>query len=263
VTSGNNYTFGDNPRASQRLRQLAQLYEPEVRALLERHGPRSVRLAVDLGCGPGWSTALVREVLHPCRTVGLDVSERFVAEARRNHGDAIEFAVHDITRVPFPVGAPDLLLCRFLLTHLRHLDVVLSAWASAAAPGARLLVHETERLEAEHPSLRRYYALVGELQAHHGQALDVGTELEACLAGTPWRLVHSEGRALQKPAPAMAELHLANLHTWREQAYARSSFDGAELDRLAIALERIASGAEDGGKVVNVARQIAAELPPA
>jgi SAM-dependent methyltransferase len=261
VTSGNNYTFGDNDRASQRLRSLAQLYEPEARELLERYGTRSARLAVDLGCGPGWSTALVHEVLHPRRTVGLDVSERFVAEARRNHGDAIEFAVHDITRVPFPVGAPDLLLCRFLLTHLPQLDVVLRAWANAAAPGARLLVHETERLEADHPSLRRYYAFVCELQAHHGQALDVGTKLEACFAGTPWRIVYSEGRRLEKPAMAMAELHLANLHTWREQEYARRRFDGPVLDRLAIALERIVSGAEDGGKIVNVARQISAELP--
>ncbi len=261
MTSRHNYTFGDNDRASQRLRRLARLYEPETRELLERRGTRSARLAVDLGCGPGWSTALVRDVLHPCRTVGLDASERFVAEARRNHGGAIEFAVHDITSVPFPPGAPDLLFCRFLLTHLRHLDVVLAAWASVAAPGARLLVHETERLEASHPSLRRYYDLVGELQAHHGQALNVGTELEACFAGTPWRLVHSESRPLKKPAPAMAELHLANLRTWREQEYARRSFDGRDLDRLEIALERIASGAEDGGKVVNIARQIAAELP--
>jgi hypothetical protein len=61
----------------------------------------------------------------------------------------------------------------------------------------------------------------------------------------------------------MAELHLANLRTWREQEYARRSFDGSELDRLATALERIASGAKDGGKVVNIARQIAAELPTA
>jgi hypothetical protein len=59
----------------------------------------------------------------------------------------------------------------------------------------------------------------------------------------------------------MAELHLANLRTWREQEYARRNFAGRELDRLAIALERIAGGAEDGGKIVNVARQIVAELP--
>ena len=49
--------------------------------------------------------------------------------------------------------------------------------------------------------------------------------------------------------------------TWREQEYARRSFDGRDLNRLEIALERIASGAEDGGKVVNVARQIVADLP--
>jgi SAM-dependent methyltransferase len=255
------YTFGDNDLASQRLRRLAQIYEPEARELLSRHGTRSARLAVDLGCGPGWSTALVREVLRPRRTVGLDASERFVTEARRHHGPAIEFTVHDISEVPFPVGAPDLLVCRFLLTHLRNLDVVLTAWARAAAPGARLLVHETERLEAEHLSLRRYYELLGELQVQHGQALDVGTKLEAYIARTPWRLVYSESRRLEKPASAMAELHLANLRTWREQEFARKNFDSLELDRLEMALDRIARGVEEGGKVINFARQMAAELP--
>jgi trans-aconitate methyltransferase len=52
-TSANQYTFGDNRRASARLRRLAQMYEPESRDLLRRSGIRAPWLAVDLGCGPG------------------------------------------------------------------------------------------------------------------------------------------------------------------------------------------------------------------
>lgn len=73
------YTFGDNEEASRRLRRLADLYEPETRALLELafDGCEACtpRLAVDLGCGPGWSTQLLAAVLKPQRTVGLDSSE--------------------------------------------------------------------------------------------------------------------------------------------------------------------------------------------
>ena len=133
-----NYTFGDNERASARLRRLAELYEPETRELLELGEIQAPRVAVDLGCGPGWSTRLIRDVLHPDRTVGLDTSERYVAEARQRHGASLEFEVHDVVRVPFPVEAPDVMFCRFLLTHLRSPGEVLGAWASVAAPGGSI-----------------------------------------------------------------------------------------------------------------------------
>ena len=170
----NTYTFGDNDQASLRLQRLAELYEPETRELLQHSGIRQPRLAVDLGCGPGWSTKLVRAELGPLRTVGLDSSERYIAEARHRNGSDLEFEVHDVARAPFPVFSPTLLFCRFLLTHLSPLTQVLAGWASIAAPGATLLVHETETLETEHHTLRHYYDLVGRLQEHYGQTLLVG-----------------------------------------------------------------------------------------
>lgn len=254
-----NYTFGDSDRASARLRRLAELYESETRDLLLRGGTRAPRFAVDLGCGPGWSTRLLQQTLKPERTVGLDASERYIAEARRNHGAGLEFQLHDIVRAPFPVPAADAMLCRFLLTHVTSPGRVLGVWASAAERGARLFVHETESLQSEHPALRRYYELVRQLQSHYGQMLYVGRVLEACFAGSGWRLVESERRVLEKPARQMAELHLVNLRMWRDDEFARRVMDRGELDSLDASLERIAEGVEDGGMVLNAARQIIAE----
>src|SRR5512147_3170153 len=115
----NHYTFGDNERASARLHSLAEVYEPETRALLERSKILNPRLAIDLGCGPGWSTKLLQDTLAPGRTVGLDNSPRLIAEARARETLQIHFEVHDVTCAPFPVSAPDVMLCRFLLTHLQ------------------------------------------------------------------------------------------------------------------------------------------------
>ncbi|HTJ41939.1 MAG TPA: hypothetical protein VL463_07565, partial [Kofleriaceae bacterium] len=56
------YTFGDNDVASARLARLAALYDPETRALVARAAQPPVALAIDLGCGPGWSTRLVHEI---------------------------------------------------------------------------------------------------------------------------------------------------------------------------------------------------------
>jgi len=255
------YTFGDNDTAAARLKRLAEIYEPVTRELLARGSAPGCGVAVDLGCGAGWSTRLLRDVLAPVRTIGLDASERFVAESRRRHGPELEFELHDVTRAPFPVR-PDLLLGRFLLTHLSDTDAVLAAWATAASPGARLLVHETESLRGEHPALARYYERVARLQRHYGQALDVGATLDAAFDRSPWRILDSRAVVLEIPAARMAELHLANLRTWRHDEFARRAFDPAELDELEAALERIVSGSEPAGVVTNVVRQVVAEAAP-
>lgn len=252
------YTFGDGDLAAARLRRLAELYEPVTRELLLRSGRERCALAADLGCGPGWSTRLLQGVLRPARTVGLDASERYVAEARRLQGPGLEFVAHDVARAPLPVR-PDLLLCRFLLTHLHDTEGALTAWAGAAAPSARLLVHETESLGSDHPAMARYYALVTQLQQGYGQRFDVGAGLDGALERSPWRVVDSRAVLLPLPAARMAELHVANLRTWRDDDYARRAFDRSELDALEVTLERIASGELAAGCVRNVVRQVVAE----
>ena len=254
------YTFGDSEQASLRLRRLAQVYEPETRALLEsvRDEVRGVPMAVDLGCGPGWSTQLLSEVLKPERTVGLERSQRYVGEARSNHPH-LEFFEHDALEVPFPVESAGVVFCRFLLTHLRSPASALNAWGQLAAPDALLLIHETEDLQADDTALRRYYALVDEMQRHYEQELNVGSILEASFEATPWRIRKSARVVLEKSARDMAQLHLPNLRTWSTNEYASQAFDRGEIEKLDGALERIASGIQDAGVVRNVARQIVAQ----
>jgi SAM-dependent methyltransferase len=256
------YTFGDHEEASRRLRRLAELYEPETRGLLaaalNEGQPQGFRLAVDLGCGPGWTTQLLHDELKPRRTVGLDASDRYIAEAQANF-PRLEFLRHDILQTPYPVEAPDLFLCRFLLTHLPSPQMALQTWAELAAPRAILLIHETEGLESAHPALHRYYELLGEMQRHYGQALHVGAILDSCFAGTAWKIKQSRSQVLEKSAQEMAQLHLHNLRTWGRNEYAAQAFARRELDELEAELDSIASGISDGGFVRNTARQIVAE----
>lgn len=255
------YTFGDDERAGARLLRLAELYEPVTRELISRGGISECGLALDLGCGPGCSTRLLRDELRPARTVGLDASPRFVAEARRRC-PGIEFELHDVTHAPFPVQTAGTLLCRFLLTHLRDVEAALSAWAGAAGPMARLLVHETESLSSAHPTLSRYYALLAQMQGDHGQRVDVGARLNSAFAVTPWRVLDSRVLDLEFRGADMASLHLPNLRTWRHDDFAKRTFDPRELDEMEASLERIAGGGEPDVVVHNGVRQIVAELDP-
>src|SRR6188768_2552529 len=96
------YTFGDNNVAAARLGLLAEAFDPSSRAWLASLSLPPGALVVDLGCGPGRTTALLRERFTQERIVGLDRSESFIAEARRSVRAGTEFQVHDVTKAPFP-----------------------------------------------------------------------------------------------------------------------------------------------------------------
>lgn len=114
-------------------------------------------------------------------------------------------------------------------------------------------------MESENPSLIRYYELVGQLQEHYGQKLQVGAVLESCTKLASWRVIDSSELVLEKPAQRMAELHVANIRSWRQDKYASQSFDAGDMDLLESYLRRIASGMENAGIVLNTARQIIAQ----
>ena len=255
------YTFGDNREASRRLQRLAEVYERETRDLLNavqsECSGRRFEVALDLGCGPGWSTHLIEATLSPTRTVGLDSSEAFLAEARINQPQ-LEFIRHDILMTPFPVGNADFIFCRFLLTHLPSPQAALESWAHAARSGALLAIHETEALHSTHPALSRYYEMVGEMQKHHGHELNVGALLTDAFRDTSWSLVSSESVVLRKSARDMAQLHLPNLRTWGRNDFAVQAFDRHEMDQLESQLGSIASGSIEAGAVYNTAKRILA-----
>src|SRR5579859_4118738 len=98
------YVFKDTDLATRRLHVLTEVFEPASRAFLrdmaagERHA-----LALDLGCGPGYTTRLVAEVTGCEQAFGMDASERFVARAStENASEHISFVRHDLTQIPFP-----------------------------------------------------------------------------------------------------------------------------------------------------------------
>ena len=237
------YTFGDTDLARERLRLLAELYDPASEDLLRRWAPPGRRHALDLGAGPGHTTRLLHRVAGAARTTGVERSARYVADAAVDAPVGVDFVEHDVTHVPFPVPPADLLFCRFLLTHLAAPGAAVAGWAEAATPGAVLIVQEVETLTSPTPALARYYELVGELQARYGQALHVGRLLDEALAATAWRVVSSAIRALTPDPRRMARLHLFNLRTWRTDPVAIEAFDAAELGALETALTAIVDGA--------------------
>jgi trans-aconitate 2-methyltransferase len=251
------YAFGDGPAAARRLDLLAELFEPASRTFLERvaglpggdgAAEPTPGLALDLGCGTGHTTRLVAEVLKPDRTLGLDQSEFFVALAANEPPDApgVGFAVHDVTRVPFPCPPADVCYGRLLLSHLPDPGSVLDAWATQLAPGGLLLADEVERIHTDLAALRGYLEVAGTLLATRGHTLEVGPVL-ARLPDPPG-LVRRDDRIghLAPPAAQAAAMFALNLAVWRGEAVRAGVATPDQLDRLAGALDAVAAGELDG-----------------
>jgi SAM-dependent methyltransferase len=199
------YAFRDTGIAADRLALVADAFDPTTWAFLDRDGARGVELAVDLGCGPGQTTRLLAK-LEPQRLVGLDSSRAFVERTRRRGFEAIE---HDVTVNPLPVGRPDLLFCRFLLTHLADPASVVERWTDELRPHGLLLVEEVEAIETADPVFSRYLATVEELLRRRGARLAVGPLLPPAS--------RTDVVTVEPDPAAVARMFALNLEAWRDE----------------------------------------------
>jgi trans-aconitate 2-methyltransferase len=243
------YTFGDNDVAAERLRFLAEAFAPSSRAFAARLGREPVRLAIDLGCGPGYTTALLHGATGAAATIGLDNSPRFLARAWRQGSRGVAFGEHDIARVPFPTPPADLLYGRFIVTHLSDAGAAIARWADAITPRGRLALEEVEAMTSDDATLIRYYALVEAMQAARGQRTYVGRDLPALAPAETFVVERADVVPVVLPAAVAARLHALNFRTWRQNPFIVDNVDAAELDRLGDSLDALASGARQAAPV--------------
>ncbi len=237
------YTFGDSDLAARRLYLLAEAYSDPSQAFLKQFAPGPVERALDLGCGPGYTTRLLHDTVAAGSTTGIDSSEHYIELARSHAPTGIEFVCHDVLDKP-PVPRADLIYVRFLLTHLADPGFALTLWADLLVPRGMLLLQEVALLDSEHPTLTRYYQLVEALQAQYKQSLYIGRELEGIARSAPFIVEHHGQRLFELPAHVMATLHALNLPTWKSDPVAMRNFDPKEIAEVEQGLLRIAQRAE-------------------
>jgi trans-aconitate 2-methyltransferase len=252
MSASQHYTFGDSDVAAHRLGLLAAAYEESSRAFLRGLASETaapVGVAIDLGCGLGYTTELLADTIGATVTVGLDNSRRHLARARQRLREGVTLLEHDLTRVPFPAAPADLLYGRFVLTHLSGGLGVVDRWADIATASGRLALEEVDTLAADDEDLARYYRLVEALQAAHGQRTYVGRDLAELPEASPWKVERLERRPVPLPAAVAARLHALNFETWRHEPFITGRVPAAELDRLGSSLEALATGARTAAPV--------------
>ena len=253
------YLFGDSDVASHRLHVLSEVFAESSRRFLRAAAPDRLGLAVDVGCGPGYTTRLVADVLRPLRTVGIDRSEAFITEARRAGGGNVSYLVHDAAAVPFPVGPADLIYARFVATHLRDPAATIRSWATQLVPRGRLLLDETDSISTANRVLSRYLTITTALLDHQSNTLYVGPTLSNVAAPGLLRSKIDTVRRLRVPDRRAATMFRLNLETWRDHPFVADTYGADAIRRLAAELEAEAGAADAAATTEWGMRQIAFE----
>jgi trans-aconitate 2-methyltransferase len=171
-----NYAFGDSDLARERMGLVADTFAEPTRDLLTALPPGDRRYVLDLGCGPGYTTALLVERFPHAFVTGIDGSDAMVAEARTRVPGA-QFAVGDVT-VPIVLPA-HIVYARLLLGHLPDQHAALATWASPLRGGGLLVCEEPVRYRSDLDVFTRYEAAVTEVVAARGATLWASSALDA------------------------------------------------------------------------------------
>ena len=139
-----------------------------VRDLVAAIAQREVRLAVDLGCGPGNSTEVLHHRFPEAVISGLDSSADMVAAARKRL-PALDFEVADIAawNVP-PAGKVDVILANASLQWLPDHATLYPHLAAQLAPGGCLAIQTPDNLDEPAHRLAREVAADGPWSATIG-----------------------------------------------------------------------------------------------
>jgi SAM-dependent methyltransferase len=253
------YQFGDQDLAARRLEVVARVFETTTRELLQRVRPLRTRMAVDLGCGPGFTTRLLADVLGCERVAGLDTSERFLGIARERADPRLRFHLHDVVKTPFPEGPSELIFCRYLLSHLPDPRSCLNSWATQLIAGGLLVVEEVEAIDTTHPAFARYLSIVDSMLRSQKTELYVGPILHKLGEGPLLRRLLSRTRRLPVSNRDAATMFSMNVPNWKDRPFIRATYGDDSIGKLASELNSLA-GVTGGDSVITwTLRQIVFE----
>jgi SAM-dependent methyltransferase len=115
---------------------------PALRAMLPALQGKNV---LDLGCGYGWFCRWASEQ-GAARVLGVDVSEKMLAQARRmGEYAAVEYARLDLEQLALPPAACDLVYSSLAFHYIEQFDALLAAIVHGLKPGGKLV------FSIEHP----------------------------------------------------------------------------------------------------------------
>ena len=248
--SGSIYSFGETDQAAERLRVVAQVFEPTSEALVSETVLDHPRLTLDLGCGPGFTTRLLSRVARSARTVGIDRSEPFLSRARASSVAREEYIAADLAVTSLRsagIGAPpDLIYMRFLASHLPEPVRAISGWAKELEPGGLLLAEEVDSISTKVAVFEEYLKIVSQMLAWYGNELFVGARLGANQWNTDLSIVINRATEVRPTTGDAARMFSLNISNWRRDPYVEAVYPSDKLESLTTELDGLIDSTETG-----------------
>ncbi len=169
------YTFGTSKTAADRLEKISKFFNPLAISFINEYLDYSVDTAMDLGCGPGFTTNMLFTVLNCQKVYGLDISDEFLIIASKKFTNCT-FINHDVTKTPFPVSS-ELIYVRFLLSHLKNGPRLVDRWVKELRPQGMLFIEEVEDVITKNAIFQKYLDINRGLVGSQGAELFVGGKL--------------------------------------------------------------------------------------
>lgn len=152
--------------------------------LLARVRTEAPRRCFDLGCGPGNSTAVLRQTFPDAEIVGLDRSPDMLAKARADLPD-IPFVQADLATWT-PDAPCDVMLSNAVLQWLPDHAALLARLAGGLAPGGSLAVQMPDNFDEPSHTLMREVAAAGPWASRLGAAGEARTRIASVDAYYGW-----------------------------------------------------------------------------
>ncbi len=150
ASANQDYVLGTHAAERDRLTFQHSLWIDEARSAWQRCGLRMGGRVVDVGCGPGLATAALLEEVGPTGTVaGIELSERFVEQARERCAEGglsnFEILQCDLMTEALPARfqhAFDVAWVRWLAMFVRDPNKLIAQVSELLAPQGTLAMHE-------------------------------------------------------------------------------------------------------------------------
>lgn len=207
-TKSAEYVLGTDTDESVRLGLQHRLWSAAAHEIWETAGLQPGVTVLDIGCGPGYATLDMAQIVGPSgRVIGVDESATFLkqlndqAKARRlENVDRVLGDVQKLDEVmPKSEKTIDFAYARWVFCFLPHPEYVIRGLRRLMKPGARLAVQDYFNYEAmtiapKNAVFSKVIAAVGKSWRARGGDPDIMGRLPAMLAAAGFRIEHLQVR---------------------------------------------------------------------
>lgn len=186
------YVLGTNDAELARLGFQHQVWSTDTTACWERAGFRRGATILDVGCGPGYATFDLADLVGPeGRVVAVDVSQRFVTHLQQQAAQRgvanVEARVEDLAALTQPPASVDAAFARWVMCFLPDPAAVIARVGRALRPGGTFAImdysfYEGFRVAPPSRAIERVFKVVADSFRAHGGNPNVGMDLPAHMA---------------------------------------------------------------------------------